>query len=362
MIIMAIDLGKYKSMICYYNTETQDHVFETVVTERDYFRTLLKHHVPDLVVVEACGPSGWVGDVCEELNLKLIVCSTNEQAWLFKNTKRKTDKDDALKLARLAVMNELVPTHVPSKTVREKRRLINFRKKVVDRINGVKCGIRSVFANQGMQISSGAKTWHSGRAFLIENARPLEQCDPKELWRGELHLELNMLDSLEAQLRTIEKRLDQIARNDSQVKRVQTINGVGRVTAEAIVAYIDDPHRFKSARQVGSYAGLVPRQYQSGCTDRRGRITKRGPRLLRTLLLECAWCSLRYNQWSQETYKRIHADKRPRKKKAAIALARKILVIAWAMMRDEVDYDPDRNLAPDPDVKAEPVPKATSAA
>jgi transposase len=91
---------------------------------------------------------------------------------------------------------------------------------------------------------------------------------------------------------------------------------------------------------------MVPRQYQSGITDRRGRITKRGPRLLRTLLLECAWCSLRYNQWSQETYERIHAGKRPRKKKAAIALARKILVIAWAMMRDEVDYDPDRNLEP----------------
>ena len=163
-----------------------------------------------------------------------------------------------------------------------------------------------------------------------------------------------------AQLNTIEKRLNQIAKTDAQVKRVQTINGVGRVTAEAIVAYIDDPHRFKSARQVGSYAGLVPRQYQSGCTDRRGRITKRGPRLLRTLLLECAWCSLRYNQWSQETYKRIHGDKRPRKKKAAIALARKILVIAWALMRDEVDYDPERNLAPDPDRKSETIPKAVA--
>ena len=159
---------------------------------------------------------------------------------------------------------------------------------------------------------------------MIDNAKPLDQCGSEELWRGELLLELKHLETLEAQLSAIEKRLEQIAKADAQIQRVQTINGVGRVTAEAIVAYIDDPHRFKSARQVGSYAGMVPRQYQSGMTDRRGRITKRGPRLLRTLLLECAWCSLRYNQWSQETYKRIHAGKRPRKKKAAIALARKV--------------------------------------
>lgn len=186
----------------------------------------------------------------------------------------------------------------------------------------------------------------NGREFLLDSSKPIDQCELSELWRGELHLELALLESLEQTLKRIEKRLDQIAKTDAQIQRVQTINGVGRVTAEAIVAYIDDPHRFKSARQVGAYAGLVPRQYQSGNTDRRGRITKRGPRLLRTLLVECAWCSLRYNQWSRETYDRIHAGKQPRKKKAAVAMARKILLLAWAMMRDEVDYDPNRNLKP----------------
>ena len=133
------------------------------------------------------------------------------------------------------------------------------------------------------------------------------------------------------------------ARESDVTQRVMKINGVGRVTAEAIVAYIDDPHRFKNANQVGAYVGLVPRQYQSGNMDRRGRITKRGPRLLRTLLVECAWCSLRYNPWSRETYDRLHGGKQARKKKAAVALARKILIVAWALMRDQSDYDPQRN-------------------
>ena len=352
MIIMAIDLGKFNSMVCVYDNVTGEQQFETVSTERGFFRTLFNSYSPELVVTEACGPSGWVSDLCGEMKIPIIVCSTHEDAWLFKNVKRKTDKDDAIKLARLASLGELVPTHVPSKPIRERRRLVKYRKKIVDRINSSKSTIRSVFANQGIPISQGAKTWHSGRALLIENAKPLVQCDPNELWRGELDLELAHLESLEEHLGCIEKQLNEIARTDAQIQRVQTINGVGRVTAEAIVNWIDDPHRFKSAREVGSYVGLVPRQYQSGNTDRRGRITKRGPRVLRTLLIECAWCSLRYNQWSRETYDRIHAGKQPRKKKAAVAMARKILVLAWAMMRDEVEYDPERNLKPEPEQPA----------
>ena len=351
MIIMALDLGKFNSMMCRYETSTQKYELETVATERGYFRSLIVNHKPDLVVVEACGPSGWVSDLCGELNVRIIVCSTNEKAWMFKNVKRKTDKDDAIKLAQLATINQLVATHVPRKEIRERRRLITYRKKIVGRINRCKNGIRSIFANQGIKISSGAQTWHTGREFLIENSKPLSQCSVEELWRGELHLELAQLESLEGHYKTIEKQLDQIAKTDAQIQRVQTIKGVGRVTAEAIVNFIDDPHRFKNARQLGAYAGMVPRQYQSGNTDRRGRITKRGPRLLRTLLVECAWCSLKYNDWARETYDRIHHDTQSRKKKAAVALARKILTLAWAMMRDEVDYEPERNVKPKPELE-----------
>ena len=346
MNIMAFDLGKFNSMMCLYETNTKTMTMETVGTQREYFRSLIVNHKPDLVVVEACGPSGWVSDLCREHGVEIIACSTNEDAWLFKNVKRKTDKDDAIKLARMASINELKATHLPVKEIRERRRLGVYRKNIVGRINRCKNGIRSIFANQGITISTGSKTWHSGREFLIVNSKPLAECSVEELWRGELQLELTQLEALESHLKTIEKRLDQVAKNDKQIQRVMTINGVGRVTAEAIVNYIDDPHRFKNGRQVGAYAGMIPRQYQSGNTDRHGRITKRGPRLLRTLLVECAWCSLKYNEWARETYDRIHHNTKARRKKAAIALARKILVMAWAMMRDEVDYDPNRNLKP----------------
>ena len=85
---------------------------------------------------------------------------------------------------------------------------------------------------------------------------------------------------------------------------------------------------------------MVPRQYQSGETDRNGRITKRGNPLARTILVECAWASLRYNPWAKGVYERICGKQKTRKKKAGIALARKIAVITWAMLRDEKDWDP----------------------
>ena len=133
-----------------------------------------------------------------------------------------------------------------------------------------------------------------------------------------------------------------LAEKNKGNQRLRTIPGLGPRTAEVIVTALDDVHRFKNGRQVSSYIGLVPRQYQSGETDRNGRITKRGSRILRTILLECAWVSLQHNDWSRATYDRIQGGQKTRKKKAAIALARKIAVVSWAMLRTETDWDAEK--------------------
>lgn len=355
MIILAIDLGKFNSMCCFFDTDTQQHRFQAAATSRGYLTSVLQNHDVDLVVLEACGPSGWVSDLCDEHGIAVLVCSTNEEAWKFKNVKRKTDKDDALKLARLAMLNQLTPVHVPSRQVREHRTLVKYRKTLDQRINRVKNSIRSLFANRGIEIARGARAWHTGREVIDSYRRPLAECSLDELWQGQLDIELTQLDVLTEQLADVERRLEAIAKDDDRIRRVQTIPGVGRKTAEVLVTALDDPQRFQNARQVSAYIGLVPRQYQSGETDRHGRITKRGSRLVRTMLLECAWVSLRYNAWARATYDRIHGGQKTRKKKAAIALARKIAVVAWAMLKHETDWDPQRmgiNVPPEPEAAA----------
>ena len=340
MLILALDLGKFNTMCCFFDTKTRKHTFLNATTDRNYLTTVFKKHKIDLVVMEACGPSGWINDLAISLGLKTLVCSTNEDAWRWSNVKRKTDKDDALKLARMASMDELKAVHMPSEAHREFRSLVKYRKTLDYRVNKTKCTIRAWFVNHGISIETGEKAWHSGRETINSFRKPMIDCQPNELWKGELDLELTQLDSLTTQLEGAVKKLEELGKKDPRIIRLRTIPGVGPRTAEILVACIDDPHRFENGRQVSAYFGLVPRQFQSGETDRNGRITKRGNPLARTILVECAWASLRYNPWAKGIYDRIYGKQKTRKKKAAVALARKIAVLAWAMLRDEKDWDP----------------------
>ncbi|TWT78656.1 Transposase IS116/IS110/IS902 family protein [Planctomycetes bacterium CA13] len=344
MMICSLDLGKFKSVACFYDCKTRKFSFEAILTRRSHIDKLLDDNEFDLLVMEACGPSGWISDVCQQREIKTLVCSTNDEAWMWNKTKRKTDRDDALKLAKMAAMGVLTPVHVPKPEIREQRAIIKYRKNLDGRITRIKNGIRSTFANRGIEIDTGARAWNTGRVHIDSFRKSIAECTCDDLWKGQLDLELTQLDALTAEMQAVEDRLELFAADNPLIQIVMTIPGVGRKTAELLVAIIDDPHRFKSARHLSSYLGLTPKQYQSGETDRNGKISKRGPKLARTMLLECAWASLRYNAWSKKTFERIHGGSKTRRKKAGIALARKIAVVAWAMMRDQQAWDQSKAL------------------
>jgi transposase len=301
--ILAIDLGKFKSVTCMLDSDTNQTEFWTMATDRHYLLAVLKNYHPDLVVIESCGLAGWVHDICTEEGYEVLVCNPNQEAWKWKHIKRKTDRDDALKLAKLAALGQLVPVYIPCRQQREYRRLVKYRQVVLGRINRVQNNIRAIFAQRGM-----------------------------EMGRGELDLELIQLEHLRQHQHEVHKQLKALARADERVQLLETIPGVGRKTAEVVVAYLDDPHRFQNARQISSYAGMVPRRYQSGEMDRHGRIHKRGPRQLRSALVEAAWLMLRYNPWAKSVYERLTSGQKTRKKKAIVAVARKLLVRCWVML------------------------------
>ena len=80
MKILALDLGKFNTMCCFFDTNTRKHEFLNAATDRIYLATIFKKHNLDLVVMEACGPSGWINDLAISFGLKTLVCSTNEDA------------------------------------------------------------------------------------------------------------------------------------------------------------------------------------------------------------------------------------------------------------------------------------------
>ncbi len=169
-------------------------------------------------------------------------------------------------------MNELKAVHMPSEEHREFRSLVKNRKTLDYRINKMKCTIRAWFGNHGITIDAGDKVWHTGRQLIDSFRKPFVDCSANELWKGKLDIELTQLDALTTQLDIVVKKLEAIGKKDPRIARVQTIPGVGPRTAEILVACIDNPHRFENGRQVSAYFGLIPRQYQSGETDRNGRI------------------------------------------------------------------------------------------
>jgi transposase len=333
--ILAIDLGKYKSVVCVHDEASGEFRFTSFETTRIELRQLIDKHRPAVVIIEACLLAGWVHDLCVELGSRCLIANTASEAWKFKHLKRKTDKDDALRLAQLYLLDQLPTVTLPPSAVRQWRSLIASRQVLVGRRIAVQNHIRALFVAQGLPAPRGAKAWAAtGLAGMATWAKPLADCAADELWRGLLELSLTEYRQLCELINQAETKLDALGRQNADVVLLQTAPGLGPRTAETVAAYLHDASRFKTAKQVSAYSGLVPRQHQSGEMDRRGRITKRGPALLRKMLVECAWCMIRYNAWARSLYLRLTGGGQRRKKQAIVALARKILVRCWAMLRD----------------------------
>lgn len=331
MKIVAMDLGKSNSVACVYEHSTggATHRFETLASTPGTVAGLLERESPARVVIEIGPSAGWVCDLCRARNIPVQVANPNHEAWRWKNVKRKSDKDDALKLARLSAMDQISTVHVPAPAVREWRALERYRQSLVGRLTAVKNSIRALLTRRAIVWPRGAAGWGKG---AMEELRKLSEGE--EAWRLTLREELAQHAAVEASLAAVEEKLDAIAEQDKRVALLRTIPGVGPRLAEVVAAVIDDPRRFKNGRQVGCYAGLTPRRYQSGTMDRQGKISGAGNGLLRSLLVEVSWLGRRWNGWMKGVYERALRGSPARKKIAIVALARRLLVVCWAMLRD----------------------------
>ena len=353
--ILALDLGKFNSVLCVYDPATHQHQFTSLQTPPQAVHDLLvKHQTAEpartLVVIETCDVSGWVHDIAAALGIGVAIANCSHEAWRWSRVKRKTDKDDALKLARLTVLKQLPTVHMPSPQQRQRRRLVHYRRVLVDRRTAVKNQVRSIFSQQGLSLPRKGKCWtKAGVGQLTNQARPLSECTQvDELWRGRLHLELQLLEAISRQIDLVDRKLDALASEDDRIKLLQSVPGVGPRLSETLVAHIDDPRRFRTAAQVASYAGLVPKQMESGTVKRSGRITRRGPSLLRSMLVEVAWMVYLRCGWAKGFVARISGGIAARKKIAIVALARKLLVMLWAMLRDNRPFvDPSAASPPE---------------
>jgi transposase len=257
--ILAIDLGKYKSVACVHDSDSGEIRFTTFDATRAELQRLHAKEQPGVVIIEACLLAGWVHDLCGQLGVRCLVANTASEAWKFKHLKRKTDKDDALRLAQLYLLGRLPTVTLPPSRMRQWRSLIAARQNLVGRRVAVQNRIRAIFVAQGLPAPRGAKAWSStGLAGMALQAKPIGQCDPDELWRGLLELALSEYRQIGALVDQAEARLDALGQANADVKLLQTTPGLGPRTAEAVAAHLYQPRRFHSARSVGQRPDHAP--------------------------------------------------------------------------------------------------------
>jgi transposase len=326
MLTVGLDVHHRTSSLCVLNSDGK------VVKEQrirggfdEVVSTLKGLSGPFRVCYEASTGYGTLYDRLTPFAARVAVAHPGHLRLIFR-TKKKTDRVDARKLATLMYLDQVPSVHVPSLDTRAWRRLIEARRKTVDKQTRVKNGVRAILRSYA--IKAPRSLWAAkGRSFLAELELPSAPA------RLEMDLLLTELDSLRRILARMTQELDRIASGHPGVQLLRTIPGVGARTAEAFAAYVDDPARFRKSKCIGSYFGVVPCQDQSAATDRRGHITKEGPATVRKYATEAAWRAIKLSPTVRAYYERVLNQDPQRDRIALIATAHYLLRVMLAMLK-----------------------------
>jgi transposase len=246
----------------------------------------------------------------------------------------KTDRIDAWVLAELA-RRDLVPAiWLPDPAVRAERERARFRLHLVRKRSSLKNRVHATLMTHGHACPVSDLFGHSGRELLA-------RLDLPEPWRGTLEASLRLLDELEREIAAIERELRELGAEHRYVPLLTTVPGIAWVLGYTIAAEIGDIARFGSPTKLCGYTGLCPRVYQSGESDRRGPLSKMGPRYLRWALVEATSHACRhplYRERYERTRRRLGRQRGP--KVAQVDLARRLAEAIWHMLTRNQPFAP----------------------
>jgi len=254
--------------------------------------------------------------------MECIVVHAADVSTSDKERKRKTDKVDALKLARSLASGDLKGIHVPDETIQKERTLIRYRKNVVNDINRSKNRLKSLLKYQGIEIPEAysKSNWSSNFMKWVE-----QQAAKDDLLKDSLELMLEQVKLLRLQLLKVEKKLGAL-RNGKYAAKAQlamSVPGIGPTTAMLFLLEVGDIGRFRGFDALNDFIGLCPDTASSGEKDRDTGITTRRHKQLRTALVEAAWQAIRNDPALLESYQLL--TKRMKGSQAIIRIARKLL-------------------------------------
>ena len=327
MFYVGLDVHTTQITVCVLNNDGKVHQRCTVRNLKQLLDFLEQMIEPFQTCFEASCNYGWLSEALQKLAQRVVVAHPGQLKLIFRS-KKKNDRNDAENLARLLYVDQLPEVHVPPADVRAWRELITFRKRIIEKRTRAKNGIRALLRSLGIKAPTRPGLWtKAGMQWLKE----LSFAQSLLVMKRDMLLE--EIESLTSQVQRVEKELARFSQDNPAVMQLQSIPGVGQRTAETMVAFIDDPHRFQSSKQVGAYFGLVPTQDQSSDRNRLGHITRQGAPAARAMLTEAAWQAIRRSPTVKAYFERIQRDDPVRKKIALVATSHYLARVMWAMLK-----------------------------
>lgn len=260
------------------------------------------------------------------MKYEVAVMESRKMAAILAVTINKTDKNDARGIAEALRVGHYKECIHRSDDALEIRTLLHGRGTLVEERTHLISSIKGHLKVYGIKLGKGKDK--SFRQKVEASIAMLKASTQKTL-----QALLNILDALEREIKNLNKEVIELGRQDTDVQLLQSMDGVGPITALAFKAEMDNPTRFKHSKDVGAYLGLTPTQYASGETQRQGSISKRGSRRTRCLLVEAATSLLmRSKKWSKLKTWGMKLKKKKGAKKAIVAVARKMAVMMHRML------------------------------
>ncbi len=329
---IGVDLHKKTIVICVVNQAFQ--VVERrrfACCEPDAIAEWFADRRPFDVVVEATASYEWFVQLVEPYADRVVLAHPGKLRVIAEST-RKSDKIDAQVLAEFLARDMIPTAHRPTPRQREHRRLVRHRHEVQGRITSLKCRIRHILSDYNADRAN--LFTKEGRRYAAQvKLLPADRFVLDELWAS--------LDHGVQQLAAAGKALREFAQNDPPSEQrarrlLDTIPGVGWITIDVFLSETADVRRFSSQKKLTAYAGLSPGYRESAGKRRELGITHAGSRLLRWVLVQAAWQLVRRDGRWQRIFESL--VKRRGKKKAIVAVARRLLCLMMAVVVNERPY------------------------
>ncbi len=330
MIIIGCDYHPSFQQIAFVDSETgelQEKRLQHREEAEKFYRDLAAQGMKVRVGMEASGHARWFERLLAELQLELwIGDATVIRA--KRGRKPKTDRQDAQHILKLMLKDDFPKIWVPSGENRDLRQLLWHRHRMVQARTRMMNQLQAVALNEGLRYKK--RLWREAGREQLEAI----QLAP---WASQRRRDLlELLDRLNPTIAQLTQAIDREVEKCPAARRLQTHPGVGPLTALAFVLIIGKADRFQCGKQIAAYLGLVPLEDSSGERRRLGHITKQGNSLLRFLLVEAAQVTARsLPEWRS---KYVHLTMRRGRKIAKVAMARKLAVRMYWMLRKGWDY------------------------